>query len=42
MKQGDPLAEIYSPELYSTAQELLLASKDPADGRHGRKAPGGG
>ena len=23
--QGDPLAEIYSPELYSTAQELVLA-----------------
>ena len=25
--KGDPLAEIYSPELYSTAQELLLATK---------------
>lgn len=24
---GDPLAEIYSPELYSTAQELLLATR---------------
>ena len=24
---GDPLAEIYSPDLYSTAQELLLAAK---------------
>jgi len=30
VRQGDPLAEIYSPELYSTAQELLLAAKaDP-------------
>ena len=27
VKRGDPLAEIYSPELYSTAQELLLAAK---------------
>ena len=25
--KGDPLAEIYSPELYSTAQELLLATR---------------
>ena len=25
--KGEPLAEIYSPELYSTAQELLLAAK---------------
>jgi Cu(I)/Ag(I) efflux system membrane fusion protein len=25
--QGDPLAEIYSPELYSTAQELILATQ---------------
>jgi Cu(I)/Ag(I) efflux system membrane fusion protein len=25
--KGDPLAEIYSPDLYSTAEELLLASK---------------
>jgi Cu(I)/Ag(I) efflux system membrane fusion protein len=25
--QGDPLAEVYSPELYSTARELLLASR---------------
>jgi Cu(I)/Ag(I) efflux system membrane fusion protein len=25
--QGDPLAEIYSPELYSTARELALASR---------------
>ena len=24
VKAGDPLAEIYSPELYSAAQELLL------------------
>jgi Cu(I)/Ag(I) efflux system membrane fusion protein len=27
VKQGDPLAEIYSPELYSAAQELVLLSK---------------
>jgi len=27
VRQGDVLAEIYSPELYSTAQELLLAAK---------------
>ncbi len=25
--QGDPLAEIYSPELYSASQELILASQ---------------
>lgn len=25
--QGDPLAEIYSPELYSTAKELVLATR---------------
>ncbi len=25
--EGDPLAEIYSPELYSTAQELILATQ---------------
>lgn len=25
--KGDPLAEIYSPELYSTARELLLANR---------------
>ncbi|MGA2034082.1 MAG: efflux RND transporter periplasmic adaptor subunit [Thermoguttaceae bacterium] len=25
--KGDPLAEIYSPELYSTAQELVLAAR---------------
>ena len=25
--KGDPLAEIYSPELFSTAQELLLATR---------------
>ena len=24
--KGDPLAAIYSPELYSTAQELILAT----------------
>ena len=31
--KGDPLAEIYSPELYSTARELVLASRagGPAD-----------
>ncbi|HEY4760071.1 MAG TPA: efflux RND transporter periplasmic adaptor subunit, partial [Thermoguttaceae bacterium] len=27
VNKGDPLAEIYSPELYSTAQELLIASR---------------
>jgi Cu(I)/Ag(I) efflux system membrane fusion protein len=27
VKRGDPLAEIYSPELYSTAKELLVASR---------------
>jgi Cu(I)/Ag(I) efflux system membrane fusion protein len=27
VRQGDVLAEIYSPELYSTAQELLLAAR---------------
>jgi len=27
VRQGEPLAEIYSPELFSTAQELLLAEK---------------
>ena len=27
VNKGDPLAEIYSPELYSTAQEMLLASR---------------
>jgi Cu(I)/Ag(I) efflux system membrane fusion protein len=26
VKEGDPLAEIYSPELYSAARELLLAT----------------
>jgi membrane fusion protein, copper/silver efflux system len=30
VKRGDPLVEIYSPDLYSTSQELLLAAKDPA------------
>ncbi len=28
---GDPLAEIYSPELYSTARELVLAAKGNTD-----------
>jgi len=28
--EGDPLAEIYSPELYSTARELVLATRDAA------------
>jgi Cu(I)/Ag(I) efflux system membrane fusion protein len=32
VKQGDPLAEIYSPELYSAAQELLLAIGQPGPG----------
>ncbi len=27
VRRGDPLAEIYSPDLYSTAQEMLLAAK---------------
>ena len=27
VREGEPLAEIYSPELYSTAQELLLAAR---------------
>ena len=26
VRQGDPLAEIYSPELYSTARELVMAT----------------
>ncbi len=30
--KGDPLAEIYSPELYSTAQELVLATRSGAVG----------
>jgi Cu(I)/Ag(I) efflux system membrane fusion protein len=30
VRQGDPLAEIYSPDLYSTAQEMILRAKaDP-------------
>jgi Cu(I)/Ag(I) efflux system membrane fusion protein len=29
--KGDPLAEIYSPELYSTARELVIASKGNVD-----------
>ena len=31
--KGDPLAEIYSPELYSTAQELILATQGAGDRR---------
>lgn len=27
VRKGDPLAEIYSPELYSTARELVLATR---------------
>lgn len=27
VREGEPLAEIYSPELYSTAQELLIAHR---------------
>jgi Cu(I)/Ag(I) efflux system membrane fusion protein len=27
VREGDPLAEIYSPDLYSTARELLMASR---------------
>jgi len=30
VREGEPLAEIYSPELYSTAQELLLAARPGA------------
>jgi len=30
VKKGEPLAEIYSPELYSSVQELLLAQKHGA------------
>ncbi len=30
--KGDPLAEIYSPELYSTARELVIASKGQGAG----------
>lgn len=29
VRAGDPLAEIYSPELYSAAQELVLAAQYP-------------
>ncbi len=32
VNKGDPLAEIYSPELYSTAQELILATHSSAMG----------
>jgi multidrug efflux pump subunit AcrA (membrane-fusion protein) len=32
VSQGDPLAEIYSPDLYSTAQEMLSAAKGGAAG----------
>jgi membrane fusion protein, copper/silver efflux system len=28
--QGDPLADIYSPELYSTAQEMVISAKGTA------------
>ncbi len=31
VKEGEPLAEIYSPELYSSVQELLLAQKHGAN-----------
>ena len=37
--KGDPLAEIYSPELYSTARELVLASRPGRDRRSGRCRP---
>jgi Cu(I)/Ag(I) efflux system membrane fusion protein len=30
VRKGDPLAEIYSPELFSTANELILADKSAA------------
>ena len=30
--KGDPLAEIYSPELYSTARELMLSRQGPRGG----------
>ena len=32
VEKGEPLAEIYSPELYATSQELLLASHRGANG----------
>jgi len=32
VREGEPLAEIYSPELYSTAQELLIALKHNTGG----------
>jgi Cu(I)/Ag(I) efflux system membrane fusion protein len=31
VRRGDPLAEIYSPDLYSTAQEMLTAAKGDVD-----------
>lgn len=31
VKAGEPLAEVYSPELYQAAQELLLAQRRAAD-----------
>lgn len=30
VREGEPLAELYSPELYSTAQEILLAARPGA------------
>ena len=40
--KGDPLAEIYSPELYSTAQELLLATQERPATRTWPPPPGPG
>ena len=37
--KGDPLAEIYSPELYSTARELVLATRAGRGGRSCRRRP---
>ena len=38
--KGDPLAEIYSPELYSTAQELVLATRGREASASWRPPPG--
>ena len=37
--KGDPLAEIYSPELYSTAQGARPGDPGRRDGRSGRRRP---
>jgi Cu(I)/Ag(I) efflux system membrane fusion protein len=40
VKPGEPLAELYSPELYQAVRELLLAQKSAAE--RSRKLSGGG